>query len=316
MLEIYRRLVQHLCFTVLTYGGRFGVHLGYALPCLSCPFVTGCGGGCYLMALQGYWLGLQMSLVSMISAVGLEALWHLVLFIVLILLLGKLWCGWICPFGLLQDWLSMLRQKLGIAEAQIDWLLRDRIKIIKYLLLVYLLLIPLLIAHAGLHPDFGLPFCQICPAKPIMPLFAGETRHFALDFTNSVTLIFSILSVAIAGAMLVVMFFKDRFFCILCPMLAIIHLFRRISLPALEKKPSTCLGCATCQRLCPMDIRRVHEEREDKNVEDEDCLNCLQCVDACPSTATLWWRWFRWPIFFSSRKSLIQRFGKGARRHV
>ncbi|BBO82568.1 hypothetical protein DSCO28_31340 [Desulfosarcina ovata subsp. sediminis] len=54
-----RLTIQHIMFVILTYGGRFGVDLGYALPCFSCPFVSGCGGGCYLMALQWNWIGLQ-----------------------------------------------------------------------------------------------------------------------------------------------------------------------------------------------------------------------------------------------------------------
>lgn len=50
--------------------------------------------------------------------------------------------------------------------------------------------------------------------EPMQPL-----RHQRLsgDFTNAVTLVFTVLSVAIAGGMLVGMFFKERFFCYFCP---------------------------------------------------------------------------------------------------
>ena len=47
-----RLLVQAFSFLILTYGGRIGINLGYALPCFACPYVAGCGGYCFLMFLQ------------------------------------------------------------------------------------------------------------------------------------------------------------------------------------------------------------------------------------------------------------------------
>ena len=310
MVSNLRFISQHLLFLVLTYGGRVGIHLGHALPCLSCPFVTGCGGSCYLMAMQGHWWGLQMSLADMMSPLGMGALVHLGIFVVLIMLLSKFWCGWICPFGTVQDWLTFVRKRLGLREAQFSWLTRDRLKPVKYILLAYLLIVPLLIAHAGLHSDFSLPFCQICPAKPLMPLFVGETRHLALDLSNRVTLVLSILSVTVAAGMLVGMFFKERFFCLFCPMLVLIHIFRKISLVRFEKKVDGCLGCGNCQRLCPMEIRAVHEEKTKKEVMSEDCLLCLTCTQSCPADGVLTVRLFKWRLFSSSRAYVSRHFSK------
>lgn len=314
MVTRLRFIFQLLFFTLLTYGGRIGIHLSYALPCFSCPYVSGCGGGCYLMALQGSWWGMQMATASLMSQMGIDALLYLGLFLLLSIVLGKFWCGWICPFGTLQDWITRLRKRLGIAEARMRWLTRDRLKWIKYLLLAYLIVIPLLIAHAGLHHDFGLPFCQICPAKPLMPLFAGITRHLALDATNGITLTFSILSLVIAGSMLVGMFFKERFFCWFCPMLVLIHMVRKISPVRLVKDVDGCIGCANCRRLCPMDIRRVHEEKETSQVLDEDCTLCMTCTEACPGDQVLKVTLFKWPLFSSSSAYATRRFvssGKG-----
>ena len=303
-----RLTIQHLLFLVLTYGGRAGIHLGYALPCFSCPFVSGCGGNCYLMALQGHWWGLQMSLADMMSVMGLEALGQAGIFILLVVFLNKFWCGWICPFGTVQDWLTYLRRRLAVREAEFSWLTRDRLKWVKYVLLAYLVVVPLLIAHAGWHPDLHLPFCKICPAKPIMPLFVGETRHLALDSTNTVTLVMSALSVMIAGGMLVGIFFKERFFCYFCPMLVLIHLFRKVSPVRFEKEVNGCTGCGNCQRMCPMDLRRVYEEKTRKEVLDEDCLLCMTCVESCPADGVLSVKFWPWSLFASSRQYLAQRF--------
>ena len=48
----WRQVTQAASFLLLTYGGRAGIHLGFALPCFSCPYVGGCGGYCFLMLFQ------------------------------------------------------------------------------------------------------------------------------------------------------------------------------------------------------------------------------------------------------------------------
>lgn len=318
-----RLWTQHILFVVLTFGGRFGIHLGHSLPCFSCPYVSGCGGGCYLMVLQWNWRGLQMSAANMMSVMGLDALFRLGIFILLILLLGKFWCGWICPFGTFQDWLALLRKRLGIREAGFSWRTRDRLQWIKYILLAYLLIVPLLIAHAGLHPDFTLPFCQICPAKPLMPLFAGITRHLSIDTTNAVTMSFTVLSLVIAGGMLVGMFFKDRFFCLFCPMLVLIHWTRAITPIRFRKRTDACLGCGNCHRNCPMDIRDVYEEKgwnvntgktktgetdTGANVMSEDCILCMNCMESCPTDRAITLSYGKWRLFSSSRAYVTRRF--------
>jgi ferredoxin-type protein NapH len=185
------------------------------------------------------------------------------------------------------------------------------LKALKYVLLAYLLIIPPLIAHAGLHSDFKLPFCRmICPAKPLMPLFAGDFHHLALDFTNIINLLFTVSSVIIAAGMLAGMFFKERFFCLFCPMLVLIHLFRKISPVRFEKDIRACTGCGNCQRMCPMDIRNVHMEKSHKNVLSEDCLLCMSCMEACPANGVLSLRFFKWRLFSSSRQYTARRFIK------
>ena len=308
MVTKLRLLSQHFFFILLTYGGRMGIHLGHSLPCLACPFVTGCGGHCYLMALQGGLWGLAMPLSDMLTARGGQALLYLFLFVLLALFFSKLWCGWICPFGLFQDWVAMIRRRLGIRETAFSWRTRDLFKPVKYILLAYLVVTPLLIAHAGLHEDFSLPFCKICPAKPIMPLFAGDTGHLSLDFTNTITLIFTILSVGIAGAMLVGMFVKDRFFCLFCPMLVLIHVLKKVSPVRFEKNPDGCLGCGNCLRMCPVDIRTVHEEKFQKDVMDEDCMLCMTCSESCPQEGVLTVKFFGWRLFSSSREYVARRY--------
>ena len=295
-----RLLIQHLSFLVLMYGGRLGIHLGPALPCFACPYVTGCGGYCYLMGLQGY-IGFGMGLSGLWGFIGLQAVLYLLLFVLLVVLLGKIWCGWICPMGLLNDWAAMLRRKLSIREMQISYRVMCRLRPIKYILLALLVVVPVLITAGILHEDFYLPFCSICPGKSLLPLFAGRTQYLALNTDNMVLLGLSVVLLIFTGITLAGMFFKERFFCIFCPMLALIHIFKPLTALRLIKEPNACIGCGNCRRSCPMEIQEVYLERTKSDVQKSDCLNCGNCVTACPSDEALQMKFFRLTLFASKQ---------------
>ena len=295
-----RWAVQHLSFVILIYGGRFGVNLGSAVPCFACPYVLGCGGYCYLMGLQGY-IGFGMTAAAMSGPHLWTALGWLAVFVLLVAFLGKAWCGWICPFGLIQDWLTALRNKLGVRERLISPKAKAALAPLKYVLLVYLAVIPLLITLGFLPEDFSLPFCSICPGKSLLPLFAGDARYLTLNFNNQVTFWFSLALLIITGIMLVGMFFKDRFFCIFCPMLALIHLLKPLTALRLVKEPSACVGCGNCRRSCPMDIEKVYQERVSQDVQTDECLDCASCAETCPSESALSLKFFKFKLFSSSR---------------
>lgn len=300
--------VQSAGFLLLTYGGRLGIRLGHSLPCFACPYVGGCSGHCYLMALQGSKWGFQMKLSEMFSYWGVRALGAFALFFLLTLMFSKTWCGWICPFGTLQDWITMLRKKLGIRESRLSWNTRDKLKPVKYVLLAMLVVIPFLIANTGLHPDLELFFCQICPAKILMPVFEGNFRYFSVDTANIVTTAMTVISLSLTAFLLTGIFFKDRFFCIFCPLLALIGLFDRIGFFKLKKKVEACSGCGTCQRVCKVDIRDVHMEKEKEDVLTQDCMLCAKCVESCAQDDALSLTFLGSRIFSSSGKYVSKHF--------
>ena len=290
-----RSLVQHLGFLVFMYGGRLGVHLGSAVPCFACPFVPGCGGYCYLMGLQGY-VGFGMSAGAVLGAGLLSALSWFALFVLLVALFGKLWCGWLCPMGLVQDWASSLRRRLGARERQIP--ARGRLAFVKYVFLAGIAALPPLITLGVLHEDFYLPFCNVCPGKSLLPLFAGETRYLALNLDNAVSLGLSAALLTVTGVTLVGMFFRDRFFCVFCPLLALIHLLKPLTVFRLVKRPEACIGCGNCRRVCPMAIEEVYRQKASADVQTAECLDCAKCVESCPSDGAVGLR-FLMPACFS-----------------
>lgn len=305
-----RSFVQSVCFAILMYGGRLGLHLGHFLPCFACPYAGSCAGHCYLMALQGPFRGLQIPLAQMISVWGYRALGMLFGFLLLVVILNKTWCGWICPFGTIQDWIAGIRKKIGLRESQFSWKVMDRIVFIKYIILILLITVPVLIANSSLHPDLEFFFCQICPAKILMPIFNGKITYFAVDFTNTITITMTIIALILCAGLLAGCFFKDRFFCIFCPMLALIALCERISFIRIKKNTHSCIGCANCMRICPMDIRKIHMEKKKKDIRSPECIQCFKCVEACPGENTLKVSFLKWNLYSSSRKNILKLFKK------
>jgi ferredoxin len=298
-LDAVRWIAQHAVFAALTYGGRLGLNLGPALPCFSCPYVSGCGGYCYLMGLQGY-IGLGIQLQALWGYQGARALFWLAVFTASAAVLGKAWCGWICPFGLVSDWLAALRRALGVGAWRLSEGARRAVAPMKYALLAYLLAAPPLINLGILHSDFYLPFCRVCPGKSLMPLLVLDPQHLALDTTNPVTLGLTAVLVGFSGLMAAMMFFRDRLFCSLCPMLAILNLLRPLMLLRIVKAPERCVGCGACRRACPMGIEAVWLERRGPHPHPADCLACGRCVGACASSGALSLKFAGWTLAASS----------------
>ncbi|MCD8351038.1 MAG: 4Fe-4S binding protein [Planctomycetaceae bacterium] len=301
-----RLLVQHAAFAMLMYGGRFGIRLGPALPCFACPYVAGCGGGCYLMALQGPFFGLGMPWAAATGVWLWRAVGYLLFFVLLVALFGKLWCGWICPFGTLSDWLGLVRRKLRIRESALSPRGTTRFGWIKYVLLAMLVVLPPFVAAGWLPQDFSLAFCNICPGKSLLPLFAGETKYLGIDFTNHVTTVFSTVLVVVTAVVVVGSFFKDRFFCMVCPLLALMHILKPVTFSRLRKEPDRCTGCGTCRRVCPMEVEDVYTEKIGNDVQAGACIGCQTCVGSCAGDGALKTTYFGKSVLVSSRKRAAQ----------
>lgn len=299
-----RLMVQALSFIILTYGGRVGISLGFAVPCFSCPYVAGCGGYCFLMFLQRVGIFGIAAYDTLLTYIGLKNILWFVVFAALCIALSRFWCGWICPFGTLMDMLSWLRRKMGIRQIELSWRMRDAIRPIKYIFLAIIFIIPFFVTAHILPDEMYILFCRICPAKPLMPLFVGETRNLGLDYRNWLTLVISIISVSFAAITVVGCFFKDRFFCLICPMLPLIKLFDKLTPWQFNKHASACSGCGNCMRMCCMDIRQVYQSKEDGSVMTEDCILCTQCMQACPSNKVLELKVGSKVVYSSSKKLL------------
>lgn len=295
-----RYLVQIIFLFLLLYGGYLGLRFNNFLPFWSCPNSLDHASACYLLPLQRFQYGIDTYLKHplpfpayfIIQGWKAYLKFFLSLFI-FIIVFNKVWCGWVCPFGTLQDGISFIRKKLGLEEIYFPEKTKHILKPIKYISLLIFMNAPFLFAF-GFKLDWPL-FCKICPVKSILPFSYGNTLNISVGFPPGT--LFSILTCIITGFIIVALFFRERFFCILCPVSALFNFFQRISFLQLKKNIGTCNNCGNCWRVCPLDIKEVYLERKNANIIKDDCILCLKCIEACPQEGALAIKFFNKTIF-------------------
>lgn len=229
------------------------------LNCYSCP---GAVAACPLGTLQNALSAIPQKLPFYILGV----------LILLGLLLGRVICGFLCPFGLIQE----LLHKIPVPKIKKNSVTRG-LSWIKYVILfVFVILLPV---YIGLKKGYSFPaFCKyICPAGTLeggIPLLlVNENLRSAAGslFQWKLLVLFLVLIFCM------VMY---RFFCrFLCPLGAIYSLFAGISILGIQVDESACNHCGSCVRHCQMDIRKPG---------DRECISCGECMEHCGQRAISW----------------------------
>ena len=240
-----------------------GVTKSVCVPGLNCYSCPGALGACPIGSLQAV-IGsrdyrISLYVFGLLSAFGV--------------LFGRLVCGWMCPFGLVQDLLYKIRtafkRKNLPGHKYLRW--------IRYvILIVFVILLPAFAVNAA---GMGKPkFCEfICPSGMLMggiPLTAvseGFRSAIGLRFWWK---LFILAAVAAASV------FYYRPFCkYLCPLGAVYGLFNPVSTYRLEIDHAKCIKCHACQKACGMDIVTF------ETPNSTDCIRCGACIKACPKGA-------------------------------
>ncbi len=244
--KIYKGSLKNLCVP--------------GLNCYSCP---GALGACPIGAMQ-----------AVIGNWNFKFAFYVAGFLMFVgALMGRFVCGWLCPFGLIQDLLHKIPFPKKISAFKGDNLLRK----LKYLiLLVFVILLPMFLVDVM---GQGAPyFCKlICPAGTLeggLPLvLLNKSMRNALGWLyawkNLLLLATIFLSVIIY-----------RPFCkYICPLGAIYSVFNSISIFRYQVAKDTCIGCGACAKACGMQVDPV------KNANHPECIRCGACKKACPVKA-------------------------------
>lgn len=185
------------------------------------------------------------------------------------ILFGRLICGWICPFGLIQE----IIHKIPLPKLKL-W---KGFNLIKYIILiVFVILMPVIAVN---YMGMGQPaFCQyICPAGTLEGGIPLLTTH--PELRQTIGALFG-LKAAILVLTLIGCVFIYRFFCkMICPLGAIYGLLNKISMYHIEIDDDKCTECGRCAKVCKMDVDPA------KNPNSAECIRCGKCAESCPSRA-------------------------------
>ncbi|MCW4006288.1 MAG: 4Fe-4S binding protein [Candidatus Bathyarchaeota archaeon] len=287
---------------------------GLPLPVFGCWFPCGRTVTCPLWELQAYiypfWdAGRGWGVDYLMS--GAERLAIVVgLVVVASVLLGRFWCGWICPFGLYVDLITRLRKALQIRHRRFSPKFNERFHQLSYVILAAMLILSVLFASQSLfgtqlipetekggfiYTYFAAPFCQVCPMKPLCVFSQAYTGVMRPDWIFSPTTgdflqlgqYVTSLNVSILILVTIAAFFFRRSWCRICPLGGLIALFNRfapfkwVSGVRLEKTAEKCTKCGICKRVCPTEVTEVYELKGG-DVATSQCIMCLRCVEMCP----------------------------------
>jgi ferredoxin-type protein NapH len=243
------------------YRGRLKNVCVPGLNCYSCP---GALGSCPIGALQAVFNSPRM-LHASFYVLGLLAVFGATC--------GRFICGWLCPFGLIQELLHKIPFVRKIRTFHGDRQLRR----LKYVLLAVLVVIlPMFLVNpAGLGSPY---FCEfVCPAGTLeggIPLVAMNPA-----LQSAVGWLYA-WKIAILAAVVLASAVIYRPFCkYLCPLGAIYALFNPVSFYRLRMDEAACTRCGACARACPMQVSLP------ANPNGAECIRCGACKKACPAGA-------------------------------
>ena len=263
-----RRLIQ--VYTALLYNAYIkgfaegeiytGVLKNACVPGLNCYSCPGAISACPLGSLQ-----------NAISASADRPAFYVIGIILLFgMFLGRVICGFLCPFGLIQE----LLHKIPVKKLKKNKT-TQKLTCIKYVILgIFVVMIPLFF---GLRKQPLPAFCKyICPAGTLEGALMLMLHPDNADLRSLTGGIFY-WKLAVLIAMVISCVFIFRAFCrFICPLGAIYSLFSKIALLGVRVDMNRCNNCGACVKTCQMDIKRVG---------DRECIQCGECIDVCPEKA-------------------------------
>ena len=246
-------------FTGTIYRGSLKNVCVPGLNCYSCP---GALGSCPIGSFQSAIGAVQYKVSLYVSGI----------LIFIGALFGRFVCGWVCPFGLIQELLHKIPSR-KIKHARVF----RPLKYLKYVILgVFVIALPVFYwMQSGLASP---AFCKfICPAGTLeagIPLvLMNESLQASVGWLFSWKVIFLVATVVSSV-------FIYRPFCrFICPLGAIYALFNKIAVFGLRLAPESCIHCGKCASVCKMEVD------PSKTPSAAECIRCGDCVKACPTHA-------------------------------
>lgn len=311
-----RFFVQLLTLVVSVWGAAWlGTYvadrISTSLPALSCAYDKQTGAHCVLVPLQHQMHHRVGETVAKTQSIALSTFLPIVLTIVsffaFFVVLNKVFCGWICPMGTLQELINRLGRRFDLPLHRLAAKEVGKVRPIKWLLVLVLVLgLPTLAGLGVLSHSWGNPYCDICPSRIATTLLSGDTDQLALK-DEPAAFALGAFGNALFGFIIVGALAIRQPFCRICPMLGWSAMFQRLSPMRLVKKQhAKCEQCGICSKACPMDIPEIAREHGVKAF-NEDCTLCGRCAEFCPDDDVIQLKWGPIRLFTSSREYYKKR---------
>ena len=216
---------------------------------------------------------------------------------------GRAFCGWVCPIGFIQDIITTLKNRLDVVSPRTH----KTAKKFKYYVLFLTMLISATLGlslYLGVGSDYKTaldvfasgPFTALSPDGTLFGTVPTLLRLLSQNLSsiishpptiqdvwadmNKVPPLLAVRLLILAG------FFGaawkvPRFWCrYVCPTGALMAIFQRQSFAGIKRDPVKCTKCPHCEVKCPMQINILDLPWEKFN--DPECIMCMECIDACP----------------------------------
>ncbi len=193
--------------------------------------------------------------------------------VLLSFLAGNYFCGWICPFGTVQEIFSRIGKKIFNRQYKMPRSIQKYLQFSRYILYFSL---------------------SVSVVKDIFSYFDGYKSFFKLvgDLPN----IYLSIPVFITLSFLVISMVFERPFCnYFCPEAYKFSIRSITRLMTITRNEKTCVECKKCDTACPMNI----PVSKSNNVRNLQCINCFKCLETCPVEKTLGYR-------FAFKKELLK----------
>ena len=185
------------------------------------------------------------------------------------ILLGPLFCGWICPMGTFQEWIGKIGKKIFKKKYNrfIPYRIDKYLRFLRYGVLTWVIYMT---AVSG-----KLIFQDFDPYYTLFQFWTGEV---------------AVSGFIALGLVIILSLFVERPFCkYACPYGAVLGVFNLFRIIPLRRNSDTCIDCKLCDRVCPMNITVSKAGK----VRDHQCISCFECTSddgVCPVPATLEFR--------------------------
>jgi polyferredoxin len=267
------------------------------------------------LATKVTYLRFVIQVVSMVAVFYLFTypVWQLLVLVVILIMpivLGRFFCGWLCPFGLYMDVITLIRKAFKIRYRNLPDKLNKFLHNFRYVLLLFFLILPFILSLIEPPKTLALgtlmallfagPFeplrILLGPVIPLIVPWKGPLEigglYFSYPYIQEVIYyssgIFVSINALIVLALTVVgSFFVRRVWCRFCPTgssIAIVNRFRGFKWAPvlhLNKDEEKCTKCGICKRVCPLQVTEVYEQKGGK-IMTSMCMLCFRCVEMCP----------------------------------